>query len=168
MENPIKVGPWQMRVHAHQDASSAIVAQKLLKEVGAPSLYEIWSLTVNISEEGTGDLASAAIGNADLVSGISNDDARMMRITRQGDNGAETYWHWGRDNQIGGIQPTIYLPPGFYWEGELWAYEQNGAGAAVTYMFNVIYRVVTFRETAWVNLVAKVLPLRADKTISDT
>jgi len=69
-------------------------------------------------------------------------------------------WHWGRSNQKGTQgQETQYLPPEFWWEGEMHAWLQNGAGATVHALFTVVCRLVTFSDLEYRRLQGKVMPL---------
>lgn len=151
--------PWSIRSLVLGDQSSAVVDGLLLPTIDAPWLREIHSIRATMVEDGTGDLASMFIADGPIrAAGFNNNDQEPMQAT-QSNAGANTLWHWGRTNQLGTQgQETQYMPPDFLWEGEMWAWLQNGSGAVVFSLFTVVERRVRFSRREYVDLVAKVMP----------
>lgn len=169
---PVKTGPWDLVAVGHFDATSAITALQLLKErTRERTLYEIHSLRVTWSEDGTGDLASFGIADGDVPAGLSNADGVLMGLRNVGPLGGAAnpnlYWHWGRSNQLGAGtgDGTIYLPPDFYWAGAMWGIMQNGAGATVTALYTVCFRLVEFSKRDYIEMLNSILPGSATKIL---
>lgn len=166
-ERPISIGEWDLAVRAISDASSAVVSGLILAEPGRDSaVYELHSIRCTMSEDGTGDLASAAIADAPIAAGLNNADGDLMGIHERsqlaggGIRDPNTIFHWGRSNQLGSGSGdgTIYLPPSFYWDGEIHGLLQNGAGATVSTLFTIVFRVVVFSANSFNRLRDRILP----------
>ena len=164
--SPIDVFPWDLSVVNLADASSVIQSTRLLDSVPRPNaVYEIHSVRATLSEDGTGDLASAAIGTGpEIPAGLANNDGALMGVRSTARIGGAltptVVWHWGRSNQAGAGSGdgSIYLPPEFYWDGEMQGFLQNGAGATVDVLFTVAFRIVVFSEKDFLALLARILP----------
>ena len=175
LRTPIDIGPWDIATRAHLDSGSVVSSSQVLQSPDRQgTVYEIASLRATMSEDGTGDLSSMgfADGPIPVAASLANNDETLM-LTRS-DSRTNTfampnvYWHWGRSNQIALTQPTIYMPPEFYWGGELHGVFQNGAGATVAYLYTVIFRMVRFPDKDWADILAHILPGSAKKKFTDT
>lgn len=154
---PKHPGQWDMAVIALGDTSSAVVSQRILPKPKAPEVYEIHSIRCTMSVGGTGSLACTAIAEEAAPTGLGNNDTTVMQI-RETTSGMSTWFHWTRSNQLIVPQPTIYMPPQFYWESEMHAWLQNGAGATIYAMFTVIFRTVRLSVSDFVYELDSVLP----------
>jgi len=173
---PIHVGNWDIDSIVHEDTAAAVVAStRLLPARPRPAaVYEIFSIRATMSEDGTGDLSSMGISDFEVPIGavVPNTDGDLMQLRHeQIVNTFEVgsvYWHWGRSNQIALQEPTIYMPPGMLWDGEMFGVFQNGAGAVVTYLWTITYRIVRFSEKDFPTVVAHILPRSATKHLTTT
>jgi len=170
MHTPIRTGFWDIVARDHQDTASVVGDVELLPKLDRSAVYELWSLRVSMTEEGTGDLSSMGVGDGPVGVGTGNDDATIldMRAAATPIVRPNVFWHWGRSNQLQGPLGDVMFPPQFYWAGPLHGLFQNGAGASITYLWTVIYRIVHFRDQDFAELIAKVLPGGADKKRSTT
>jgi hypothetical protein len=55
------------------------------------------------------------------------------------------------------------MPPDFFWQGEMHGVFQNGAGATVTFLWIVLYRIVTFSEVDFPHIVNQIMPAGSTK-----
>lgn len=171
LPRPLSVFPWDVKAVDLIDASSAVVATRLLDSEPRPSaLYEIHSVRCTMSIAGTGNLASAGITNGpELPAGVGNTDGALMSIRSNnrigGADSPSLIWHWGRAETGRGStgDGTIYLPPEFYWDGEMYGILQNGAGATVDALFTVVFRIVEFSKRDFLRVVHRVLPGTIEK-----
>lgn len=161
---PIDITSWTIAVVSQFDDASVVSSIRLLPDTPRErSVYELHSVRATMSGAGTGNLASMGFIDAPVPVGITNTDLAMM-ATRHGALTGQTtgnlFWHWGRSNQIGAGMGdgTIYLPPKFLYDGELHGIWQNGAGAAIEFLFTCTYRVWTFSRRDYIALQGKLPP----------
>lgn len=174
LPKPVDIGPWDIVSNVHQESGSNIGSTIVLKESEPRTIYELWSLRMSMSEDGTGDLASMGFGTALLPIGSTNTDNLLIELRSEDQIGGvdpgNVWWHMGRSNQLGqGVgAPDIYFPPDFWWEGPIFGYFQNGAGATIDFLYTIIYRVLTFSKKNWILAANASLPRRGRKHLTFT
>lgn len=175
MHSPVDIGPWDVVVKGLFDDAS-VVSSRLILPVPSRerSVYELHSLRLTMSEAGTGNLASGGFTDGPVPVGVTNNDIGLMSL-HTGSQGVavETpsiLWHWGRSAQKSSGQGdgTLYLPPGFYYDGALHGAFQNGSGSGNEWLWTVVFRVVRFSHPAWLALRGKLPPatVAKDRVIS--
>jgi len=169
LPKPTDIGPWDIQSLTHQESGSVIASSEVLRQAEPRQIYEIWSFRMTMTEDGTGDLASMGIGTAFFPQGSTNSDNLLVSLRTElkigGLDPGNVWWHMGRSNQLGqGIGgPDIYFPPDFWWDGPVFGYFQNGAGATIDYLWTIVYRVLTFTQRDWTLAVNSSLPRRGRK-----
>ena len=175
MHAPIDRGNWDINTIVHVEAASVVASTKLLPaRPRAATVYEIFSIRATMSEDGTGDLASCGISDFEVPVGatVGNTDGDLMQL--RSDEVVNTipvgsvYWHWLRSNQSALTNPTIYMPPGMFWDGEMHGVFQNGSGAVVTFLYTIQYRLARFAEKDFADVIAHILPRSATKRLTTT
>jgi len=164
---------WDMTVVAHTDTGSVIASTLVLPRLTRDfAVYELWSLRASISDDGTGSLASFGWIDRPIPAAMGNSDNTLMGIRTESPPGGgpvgNSFAHFGRSSQLAGEEPMIYLPPEFYWDGELHGLIQNGAGATVTWLFTVWFRVVTFGRREFPQVISKLPPRTVTKDLTNT
>jgi len=72
------------------------------------------------------------------------------------------WWHWPRSAQHGQSE-TIYLPPDFFWDGPMFGLYQNAAGATVTFLYTVVFRLVRFSQANFIEAANRMAPKTGKK-----
>lgn len=158
--------PWDWHAISVRDSSGAVVSAQLLGRPPSRHFWELYSITADMSQDGTGELNSMHI--ADGPSFAMTNDQKTPMIIRRHENPITTWLHWGRSNQKGDAgQPQRFFPPDFWYDGELWGWLQAGGGAQVVARFTVIFRAVQFGKAEWVDLRHKVPPFSGQKELED-
>ncbi len=169
---PRDIGPWDLAAATLNDASSAVVGVEVLPRTSrVHSAYELHSVRATWSEDGTGDLMALAMADGNVPTGVTNADQALMALRHEtpiggGPDQPNVWWHWGRSNQLGAGtgDGTIYLPPEFYWDGELWGIMQNGSGSAPSGLWTVTFRRVAWTQRDFLTIKGRLAPDASKKT----
>ena len=169
---PTDVGPWDIVTRVLGELGQVDVGSTpvLEDEPRETSVYELHSIRMSMSLQGTAILASMGMTDGPIVGTITNDDRSLMEVSSEvPPTGpapqANLYWHVGRSQQNGaGVSEShFYFPPEFYWALGLHGAFQNGSGSNITFMWTVIFRVVRFSRNDFPQVISKLPPLTAHK-----
>lgn len=167
---PIDVGPWDIVARELGELASEVGSTPILEdEPRESSVYELHSIRMSMSVQGTAILASMGVTDGPIVGSVGNLDRSLMQVTSEVLSGgapqANIYWHVGRSQQNGsGVgESHFYFPPEFYWATGLHGAFQNGSGSVLSFMWTVIYRVVRFSKKEFPHIVSQLPPLTARK-----